>query len=61
MIVHYPKTDAGKEELARRVATVHAESVIAKVNRLNCPTKQKLELVDAVIDTVKCKQKEQAR
>ena len=61
MIVHYPKTDASKEELARRVATVHAESVIAKINRLNCPTKQKLELVDAVIDTVKHKQKEQAR
>ena len=61
MIVHYPKTDAGNEELARRVATVHAESVIAKINRLNCPTKQKLELVDAVIDTIKRKQKEQAR
>ena len=61
MIVHYPKTDAGKEELARRVATVHAESVIAKINRLNCPTKQKVGLVDAVIDTVKRKQKEQAR
>ena len=61
MIVHYPKTEAGKEELARRVATVHAESVTAKINRLNCPTKQKLELVDAVIDTVKRKQKEQER
>ena len=61
MIVHSPKTDAGKEELARRVATVHAESVIAKINRLNCPTKQKLELVDTVIDTVKCRQTEQAR
>ena len=61
MIVHYPKTDAGKEELARRVATIHAESVIAKINRLNCPSKQKLELVEAVIDTVKRRQKEQAR
>ena len=61
MIVHYPKTEAGKQELARRVATVHTESVIAKINRLNCPTKQKLELVDAVIDTVKRKQKAQAR
>ena len=61
MIVHYPKTEAGKEELARRDATVHAESVIAKINRLNCPTKQKLELVDAVIDTVKRRQKEQVR
>ena len=61
MIVHYPKTEAGKEELARRVATVHAESVITKINRLKCPTKQKLELVDAVIDTVKRRQKEQER
>lgn len=45
----------------RRIATVQTESVIAKINRLNCPTKQKLELVDAVIDTVKRKQKEQVR
>ena len=61
MIVHYPKTGAGKEDPARRVAAVHVESVIAKINRVNCPTKQKLELVDAVIDTVKRRQKEQAR
>ena len=57
MIVHSPKTDAGKEELARRVATVHAESVIAKINRLNCPTKQKLELVDAVVNGIKSERK----
>ena len=50
MIVHYPKTGAGKEDPARRVAALHVESVIAKINRVNCPTKQKLELVDAVID-----------
>ena len=60
MIVHYPKTEAGKEELARRVATVHAESVIAKINRLNCPTKQKLELLDAVIKTKKMESRERA-
>ncbi len=61
MIVHYPKTEEGKDELARRVATVHAESVIAKLNRLNCPTKQKLELIDAVIDTAKRRKREMER
>ncbi len=58
VIVHYPTTEEGKAELARRVAAVHAESVIAKINRLSCPTKQKLELVDAVIDTVKRRKRE---
>jgi len=61
VIVHYPKTEEGKDELARRVATVHAESVIAKLNRLNCPTKQKLELVDAIIDTAKRRKREMER
>lgn len=57
VIVHYPTTEEGKAELARRVATVHAESVIDKINRLKCPNKQKLELLDAVIDTAKRRQK----
>ena len=53
VIVHYPKTEEGKQELARRVADVHADFVISTINRLNCPTSQKLELLQAVIDTTK--------
>ena len=53
VIVHYPKTEEGKRELARRVADVHADYVISTINKLNCPMKQKLELLQAVIDTTR--------
>lgn len=51
--VHFPQTEEGKQELARRVAEVHADFVLDTLNRLDCPAKQKLELLQAVIDTVK--------
>ena len=51
VVVHYPKTEEGWEELGKRVATAHANYVIEKIERLNCPTWQKLELYQAVIDT----------
>ena len=53
VVVHYPKTEEGWEELSKRVATAHANYVIEKIERLNCPTWQKLELYQAVIDTTK--------
>lgn len=59
IIVHYPKTEAGMAELARRVAEVHADAVNYKLKQLNCPTKQKLDLLDAVIHTVKQRSREQ--
>ena len=59
VIVHYPKTEAGKEALAKRVADIHATSVIRQIKDLNCPTSQKLELLDAVIETVKKRSREQ--
>ena len=61
VIVYHPKTEAGKLELAQRVADVHASHVIQYIKRLNCPTSQKLELVDAVIETVKKRSREQTR
>lgn len=53
VIVYYPKTKEGREELSRRVALVHADAVNRRLKELNCPEKQKLELLDAVIDTVR--------
>ena len=47
--------------MARRVADVHATSVIQRLKALNCPTSQKLELLDAVIETVKNRSREQER
>ena len=49
VIVHYPKTEEGKRELAERVAGGHADMVNQHIKKLNCPSKQKVQLLDAVI------------
>jgi len=59
LILYYPKTEEGKEELARRLSDVHAASVNQRLKLLNCPTNQKLELLDAVIATTKKRSREQ--
>lgn len=53
VIVYYPKTEEGQDELRRRVALVHVDVVNRRLKELRCPEKQKLELLDAVIDTVR--------
>lgn len=37
-----------QRELARRVAVVHAQSVVQKVKSLSCPFEQKVALIEAV-------------
>ena len=59
MTVHYPEPPAGQEELHRRVSEVHASAVVQRINALNCPTSQKMELLDAVIHTIKTRSREQ--
>ena len=59
VVVHYPKTEEGQIELAKRVSDVHAAAVSQRIKSLNCPTSQKLELLDAVIETVKERSREQ--
>lgn len=58
VIAYYPKTEEGKDELARRVADVHASTVTQRIKSLNCRSQQKLELLDAVIETVKGQSRE---
>ena len=50
IIVHYPTTEEGWRELRRRMAIVHADAVLNSVQKLNCPTWQKIKLIDAIID-----------
>ena len=52
VIVYHPKTEAGKRELAQRVAGVHADFVNQYIKRLHCPSEQKVQLLDAVIKDV---------
>ncbi|MFR2499773.1 MAG: hypothetical protein ACLS9Z_04785 [Christensenellaceae bacterium] len=55
VIVHYPKTVEGQRELAERVAGVHANMVNQHIKKLNCPSDQKVQLLDAVIKSVSSK------
>ena len=58
VIVYKPTDSAGVEELAKRVAEIHAEHVIHRIRSLTCPIAQKKALLDAVIGTVRQRQKE---
>ena len=53
IIVHYPKTDEGWRELKRRMAIVHADAVLDRISKLNCPSWQKEKLIKAIIDDAK--------
>lgn len=53
IIVHYPTTEEGWRELRRRIAIVHADAVLNSVQKLNCPTWQKIKLIDAIIEDAK--------
>lgn len=53
VIVHCPQTEVGRQELSRRVASVHADAVNRKLQKLNCPTAQKRQLLEAVIHIAK--------
>ncbi len=53
LVVHWPETEEGKRELARRAADVHADFVLSAIQKLNCPAEQKRELLRAVMDVAR--------
>ncbi len=61
VVVHYPTTEKGKQELADRVAGVHADFVLQYVRKLQCPSNQKEQLIDAVIESAKEKQRQEKK
>lgn len=52
IIVHYPETPEKMALLNKRVAKFHADYVADYIEKLNCPTEQKLELIDAIAQTI---------
>lgn len=52
IIVHYPETPEKQAEFDARVAKFHAEYVAQYIEKLNCPTWQKLKLIDAIAETI---------
>ena len=58
IIVHYPETPEKQAQFDARVAKFHAEYVVQYIEKLNCPTEQKLKLLDAVAQTITEKSEE---
>ena len=52
IIVHYPEMAEKQAIFDARVAKFHAEFVAQYVEKLNCPTEQKLQLIDAIAQTI---------
>ena len=55
VIAHYPETPDKRSELSKRVAKLHAESIIRYIEKLNCPADQKLAIIDSIIAAIKAK------
>lgn len=47
--LYIPTTDAGRQELKRRVSNVHADFAAQQIRGLDCPVEQKLALADAIL------------
>lgn len=47
VIVHYPKSIEKREELAKQVASVHAQTVIEYLKSMTCPAEQKSKLIES--------------
>lgn len=53
VIIHCPKSDAGRRELERRVATVHADAAKEYIEALPCPAAQKMALTGNIANAAK--------
>lgn len=49
LLVCSPQTKDAREELARRVARIHADAVIRQLDGMNCPSTQKQALLNDLI------------
>ncbi len=48
VIIHYPKDKEAQQELAKKVADVHAQTVIERLKAMSYPVDQKARLIDTV-------------
>ena len=52
IILHYQETPEKQAQFDARVSNFHAEYVAQYVEGLNCPTEQKIKLVDLVAQAI---------
>ena len=46
--MHYPTTPEKQAELSKKVAAVHAQTVMEQIKAMPCPVEQKAELIEAI-------------
>lgn len=51
VIVHTPKEEAARRELAIRVAQSHGDAVMRFIRGLPCSKEQKVALIQAILDS----------
>ena len=49
----FPKSQQAKQELAQELAKFQSEQALKSIQKLPCPTEQRLELVDAAVKHLK--------
>ncbi len=52
VIIHLLRSKESQEELAKRVATVHAQLIYNYISRLECSTERKVALLDAIQENI---------
>ena len=52
VVIHLPRSKEGQEELAKRVAPVHAQLIYNYISRLECSTEQKATRLDAIQENI---------
>ena len=52
VIIYYPTTEKSKKELANRVSGVHADLIQQFIQKLNCSSNQKVQLIDNIINSI---------
>lgn len=61
VIIHLLGSKEGQEELGKCVATVYAQLIYNYISRLECPTEQKVALLDAIQKNIRAKKRERER
>ena len=49
IIVHWPSDQIAAEELARRIATIHAESVLHNIQQQPISRKDRIKLLETIL------------
>ena len=53
VIVYFPHSIQGQAELSKRVATVHAQIIQTYISRLDCPTDQKIAILNMIQSSIR--------